>query len=66
MSYTTWADSKVKNLDWVDVGLIKFSVMGFILMIAKLWTPLLSLDWYWYAIIAVLAAIKPAYKALGK
>ncbi len=66
MSFGTWADSKVKNLGWVDIGLIKFSVMGFILMIAKIWKPLLSLDWYWYAIIGVLAAIKPICKSLGK
>lgn len=66
MSFGIWADSKVKKLGWVDVQLIKFSVMGFILMIAKLWEPLLSLDWYWYAIIGALAAIKPISKALGK
>jgi len=68
MSSATWADSKVKaaKLGWVDVQLIKLSVAGFVLMIAKLWEPLLSLDWYWYAIIFVLAAIKPAYKVLGK
>jgi len=60
------ADSKIKKLNWVDIQFIKLSVAGAILMIAKLWEPLLSLDWYWYAIIFVLAAIKPAYKALGK
>jgi len=66
MSFGTWADSKVKNFGWGDVGLIKVSVMGFILMLAKLWEPLLSLDWYWYAIIGVLAVIKPLSKTLGK
>jgi len=60
------ADSKIKKLNWVDIQFIKLSVAGAILMIAKLWEPLLSLDWYWYATIFVLAAIKPAYKALGK
>jgi hypothetical protein len=62
----TFADSKIKKLNWVDIQFIKLSVAGAILMIAKLWEPLLSLDWYWYAIIFVLAAIKPTYKALGK
>ena len=66
MSFGIWADSKVRNLGWVDVRLIKLSAMGFILTIAKLWKPLLSLDWYWYAIISVLAAIRPIYKALRK
>ena len=66
MTLGTLADTKIKKLNRVDIQLIKLSVAGCILMIAKLWEPLLSLDWYWYAIIFVVAAIKPAYKALGK
>jgi len=66
MTLGTLADSKIKKLNWVDIQFIKLSVAGCILMIAKLWEPLLSLDWYWYAIIFVLAAIKPVYKVLGK
>jgi len=30
-------------------------------MLAKLWAPLLSLEWYWYALVFVLAGIKPTY-----
>ena len=63
MSFNTWANSKLKNSTWVDVSLIKISAASFALMVAKLWEPLLSLDWYWYAIIFVLASIKPAYDA---
>ena len=63
MSFNTWANSKLKNNTWVDVSLIKISAASFALMVAKLWEPLLSLDWYWYAIIFVVAAIKPAYNA---
>ena len=59
MNIIAWADSKTKNLGVTDVGLVKLSVAGFILMIAKLWKPLLGLDWYWYAVIGLLAAIKP-------
>jgi len=66
MTLGTLADSKIKKLNWIDIQFIKLSVAGCILMIAKLWEPLLSLDWYWYAIIFVLAAIKPVYKVLGK
>ena len=66
MALGTLADAKIKKLNRVDIGFIKLSVAGAILMIAKLWEPLLSLDWYWYAIIFVLAAIKPEYKALKK
>ncbi|MFC1728143.1 hypothetical protein ACFLZ7_01600 [Nanoarchaeota archaeon] len=56
----------IKKLDWKDMGLIKLSVAGFILMIAKLWAPLLNLAWYWYGLIFVLAAIRPFNKAYLK
>jgi len=58
--------ARVAKLRVTDVQLIKLSVAGFILMIAKLWPPLLSLDWYWYAAIGALAAIRPAHRVLGK
>ena len=59
-------DARVKKCGWLDIGLIKLSVFAFTLLVAKLWSPILSLDWYWYAIIAVLAALKPAVKVLRK
>jgi hypothetical protein len=55
-------NKKIKKLDWTDIALIKIGTVGFILTIAKLWTPLLSLNWYWYGIIFLLAATKPIYK----
>ena len=64
MGYKTWADSKVKKMSWVDLKFIKLSVFFFALLVAKLWSPILSLEWYWYALIFVLAVLKPAYKML--
>jgi len=61
MGFMDWMDSKTKNLDWLDIGLVKVSVFFFTLMLAKLWAPLLSLEWYWYALVFVLAGIKPTY-----
>ncbi|MCQ1537817.1 hypothetical protein FTO68_02280 [Methanocalculus taiwanensis] len=58
-AFTEWADARMKKLSWIDMGLVKLSVFAFALMIAKLWEPILSLEWYWYAIIFVLAAIPP-------
>ena len=66
MSFITWANSKEKKLSWLDIQFIQLSTAGLALMIAKLWQSVLGLDWYWYAVIFVLAAIKPAYKALKK
>ncbi|MFH0973487.1 MAG: hypothetical protein V1817_01720 [Candidatus Micrarchaeota archaeon] len=58
----SWMESRVKKLDWLDYGLVKLSVAAFALMLAKLWQPLLSLEWYWYAVIFIVAAAKPMLK----
>ena len=61
-----WMNSKIQKCVWYDISLIKLSAAAFILMIAKLWAPILSLDWYWYLIIGVIAGIKPAMIIFGK
>jgi len=66
MSFKEWTDSKIKKFGWIDISCTKLSVFAFTLMLAKLWPPLLSLEWYWYAVIFVLAAIIPMSKVLGK
>ena len=65
MSLNEWLNSKVQKMHWFDIGLVKLSVAAFILMVAKLWAPLLSLPWYWYGVVFVLAAIKPVYKVFS-
>ena len=59
MSLFNWADKKMAKLTWIDMGLTKLAVAAFVLMIAKVWPPLLSLDWYWYGLIWILLAIIP-------
>ena len=59
MNFTKWANNKISKLTWIDIVLTKWCVAAFVLMIAKLWSPLLSLDWYWYALIFVALAIIP-------
>lgn len=66
MGLGTYAKSKIKKMGLMDIQMIKLSSAAFVLMITKLWKPLLSLDRYWYALIFVLAAIIPMCKALGK
>ena len=44
---------------YIDIRLTGLVGLAFGLMIAKLWAPILYLDWYWYLIIALLAVIKP-------
>ena len=66
MDFKKFSDSKIKKLNCADIQLIKLSVFGFALFIAKLWEPLLSLAWYWYFIIFVLAGIRPMIKIFKK
>jgi|TARA_B100001971_G_C18160997_1_gene521359 hypothetical protein len=65
MSFSEWMNSKMSNLHWTDISLIKLSTAAFILVVAKLWTPILSLEWYWYLVIALVAGIKPVSKMFG-
>jgi hypothetical protein len=44
---------------WIDVGLIKIAVFAATLLVAKLWAPILSFEWYWYLIVCVATVTKP-------
>jgi hypothetical protein len=66
MNIFAFANSIIKKCDWTDIGLLKISVAAAVLLIAKLWPPIMGLDWYWYAIVLVIAAIKPASRVVGK
>ncbi len=45
--------------DWLDVGSIKIAVIAVTLLVAKLWEPILGLEWYWYLLLWLLAVIRP-------
>ena len=61
-----WMNENIKKCVWYDISLVKLSTAAFILMVAKLWAPILSLDWYWYLIIALIAALRPMMIMFGK
>ncbi len=54
-----YTDKMIKKLRWFDLSLIKLSVAAIILTIAKLWPPILSLEWHSYLMIALIASIRP-------
>lgn len=59
-----WEMSTINNprnfkADWLDVALTKIAVFAATLFLAKLWSPILDLEWYWYFIVWIIAAIKP-------
>ena len=66
MKLSEWGSTRIKNLGCMDIALVKLSVAGFVLMLVSLWPPLASLGWYWYALVFVLAAIKPFYAVFRK
>ena len=61
MKFKRWANSRIRRFDVWDIQLIKLSVFAFTLMLAKLWEPLLVLDWYWYGLLVVLFGIRPIW-----
>lgn len=52
------------QMGMLDIALLKIAVFAATLLLAKLWAPVLSLDWYWYLIVWILAALKPLYSFL--
>lgn len=64
MAYMEWAEGKLRRMDVWDVKLIKWSAAVFALMLAKLWPPLLSLEWYWYGLLGALFMARPLQKVL--
>ncbi len=43
---------------FIDTRLMGLAGLFFGLMVAKLWAPILELNWYWYLLIAVAFSIK--------
>jgi len=60
--FFAWADNAVKKLGWVDVKLLGLIgiLIGFILM--KLFPGILSINIWWWIIIAIILYIKPVLK----
>lgn len=66
MSFSQILNEKVKKMNWVDVAMLKFCIIAFSLMFAKLFPDALSLHWGIYALLFVLFASKPVYSVLIK
>ncbi len=66
MGLNEWANSRISKEGWKDIALIKLSAFFFALMLAKVWAPVLSLEWYWYAVLFIVFALKPVYSAFKK
>ena len=65
MGIVDWYKTMFDKLQWYDVSFVKLSSMAFALMVAKLWSPILSLDWYWYLVLSLVFAVKPLMDVFG-
>ncbi len=57
MCLFSWADSKIKNFKSYDISLIKIATTALVLMLAKFFPVLTSLEWYWYLIVFFLTSV---------
>ncbi len=64
MGLISWYERLIKSCNWLDMTMLKICAFFFALLLAKLWVPLLSLDWYWYALVFVLTAMWLVAKVL--
>ncbi|MFH1360825.1 MAG: hypothetical protein ABIJ41_07355 [Candidatus Omnitrophota bacterium] len=66
MNFIAWLNEKIKKLTVWDISILKTCVMAFTLMVAKLWTPILKLEWYWYGAIFLVTYVYLIYKIYFK
>lgn len=66
MSFNILKAEKLKNLDIWDMACVKGSVFFFTLFLASVLPVLLSFEWYWYLIPALLLGVRPVYHWYGK
>ncbi len=46
-----WMNERVRRMKWQDIALLKICVFSLALLLAKTWSWILDLDWWWYGII---------------
>ena len=53
----------ISNMQWYDVGLVKFAVFISTLLLAKYVNILLQAQWYWYVLLFIIVSSRPLYLA---
>jgi len=62
MSFKSFCDAKVKKMDWLDVGLVKFSCIAFGIFLAILIPGLITINIWWFIVAFIVLAIRPFYR----
>jgi hypothetical protein len=63
-AYVDWENVAIKRGDWYELNAAKLFMATTALLIARLWPPIAGLDWYWYALVMLLFAALPVYRAI--
>ena len=66
MSFRSFFDAKVKKMDWLDIGLLKWSCIAFGIMMAMLIPAITEISIWWFVGIFVILAIRPFYRVYFK
>ena len=66
MSFKSFFDLKVQKMDWLDVGLVKFSCIAFGILLAILIPGLIAINVWWFVAAAIILGIRPFYKVYLK
>jgi hypothetical protein len=62
MSIFSWANSRIKKLNWLDLGCIKLTCIVVGVLLAVLIPSLIKVDVWLLVAVAVILALKPALK----
>jgi len=66
MSFKSFIDSKVKKMDWLDMGLVKFSCIVFGILLAILIPELTKINIWWLIASVIILAMRPGYRVYLK
>ncbi|MFH1078154.1 MAG: hypothetical protein V1745_02645 [Patescibacteria group bacterium] len=62
MSLISWADGKMKKLDWMDMALTKVSCFAFGALIVALIPQILEINIWWIVATWLVFAARPLYR----
>jgi len=62
MGFNSFFDLKIKKMDWLEVGLVKFSCIAFGIFLAILIPGLITINIWWLVAAVIILGIRPFYR----
>lgn len=66
MSISSFLNSKIKKMDWLDIGLVKWSCIAFGVLLVILFPSLLEINVWLVVAVVVILALRPFYRVYLK